>query len=271
MDDSTSSTQTKLDEITIFNQLNIREYIGTNISAEDGNNSIYICGKIFSHLISAKYSFKACEFLIYTPFNNKLFYSTMNSDECFTSTLKWNHNFFKKVRLCLESSEKINNTYFSINYENKIDIKINNTNRNLMSNNIATNFEIEECEYNEEFTDKKLYFELHFVVDGQDIIAFRMHLNHIIDDKPNNTLLNKLLEYDKQETEIIADRQIKLHDKQREIDKMEKEIKKTEDDFSQFKKQSLYKLYYLNKEKNKKITELNNQLKKEKKIAHKFM
>ncbi len=226
---------------------------------------------MFSHMILAKYSFKASEFLIYTPFNNKLFHSTMNSDECFTSTLKWNQNFFKKVRLCLESSEKINNTYFSINYEKKIDITINNTNRNAMNNNIRTNFEIEECEYNDVFIDKKIYLELHFIVDSQDIIAFRMQLNHLIDDKPYNTLLNKLLEYDKQETEIIADRQIKLHDKQKEIDKMEKEIQKTEDDFIQFKKQSLYKLYYLNKEKNKKITELNNQIKKEKKIANKFI
>lgn len=262
--------QTKFDELTIFNQIKLTEYLGIPLipSSEIEDNKFYICGKLFSHMIFAKYSFKACEFLVYLPFNQKLFYSSMASDECFTSTLKWNQNFFKKVSLCMESTDSIKNTYFSINYEKKIDIVINSNKQGKNNLQLVPSEQIEDEDF--ECTDKKMYLELHFIVDNQDIIAFRMLLNHLIDDRPFNTLLNKLLEYDKEASDRIIKNQKKLYEKQKEIERMEKEIQQSEDNFNEYKKHSLYKLYYLNKEKNKKISELNNDLKKEKKMALKF-
>ena len=258
-------SHTKFDEITIFNQIKLNEYLDQTLSSDSEGNRIYICGKLFSHVVTAKYSFKACEFLIYIPFDNKLFYSSMNSDECFTSTLKWNQNFFKKIRLCVESSDGLKNTYFAISEEKKIDnarkAKVNPQDNLILS---------DEDETENEYSDKKIFLDLHFIVDNQDIIVFRMLLNHLIDDKPFDTLLNKLLKYDKEESEKIIHKQIKLYEKQKEIEKMENEITQAEDGFKLFKKQSLYKLYYLNKEKNKKISELNNDLRKEKKNAFKF-
>ena len=97
MDDDTS--QIKFDEITIFNQIKITEYLGKNLSSssECEDNKIHLCGKLFSHMVLAKYTFKACEFLVYFPANKFFFFTTMNSDECLTSTLKWNQNFFKII------------------------------------------------------------------------------------------------------------------------------------------------------------------------------
>jgi hypothetical protein len=248
----------------IFNNIKLKSYIGTELT---NNNNIFICGKMNEHTTQAKYSFRACEFLIYLPFDQKLFYSEMISDDCFTSTLKWNYNFFKKIRMCLESADNIKNTYFSIEYDKKapqlntqsggnksiiIDINIVNP---PASDPLSDDIELD-------FADRKLYFELHFVVEGQDITALRLLLNHMIDDKPYFTMLNKALEYDKIESERMSQKQQKLFDKEKEILKMENEIKEIEDNFSNKKIEYVNKFYYLNKEKNYKITELNNELKK---------
>jgi hypothetical protein len=265
-------TETNFEELSIFNQIKLKTYLGENL--REGTDKIFLCGKMFSHTFQAKYSFRACDFYIYLPFNKMLFHSQMTSDDCFTSTLKWNYNFFKKIRMCLESVENIKSTYFAINYEKKnntnsknniiIDI---NLNLNLNSNENKDNQE-EELEL--DFSDKKIYLELHFVVDNQDIIAFRLLLKHIIDDKPHLTIMNKLLELDKEESEKLIIKQKKLYDKTKDLERMERDIRESEDNFLAFKKQSIYKLYYLNKEKNKKINELNNELKKEKRITNIF-
>jgi hypothetical protein len=253
--------KTSFEEQIIFNQVKIDQYLEEKLKSKPDNNSVFVCGKLFSHVINAKYSFKACDFLIYLPHYNKLYYSVMNSDDCFTSTLKWNQNFFKKIRLCLES-DMTKNTYFIIDYENREKSK---NVKNII-------IEIDEKDSNEEleFSDKPIYFELHFLVDTQDIVAFRMLLNSLIDDKPQYTLMNKLLEYDKQESEKLLVKQKKFHSKEKEIERMEKEIKKAEEESLKFKKESIYKLYFLNKEKNRKIVELKHDLEKEKRLSSKF-
>jgi hypothetical protein len=116
------------EEISIFNNIKIKNYLSEDFG--DQGSRIFICGKMYEHSFQAKYSFKACEFLIYSPYNNKLYFTENISRDCFTDSLKWNFNFFKKIRLCLETSETIKDTYFSINHEkneksSRIEVELN--------------------------------------------------------------------------------------------------------------------------------------------------
>lgn len=250
-------TKSSFNEESIFNNIKLQCYLKEDLPGD--NTRVFICGKMFEHSLQAKYSFKACEFLIYLPFNNKLFFTEMHSEDCFTNTLKWNYNFFKKIRLCLEEPETIKDTYFAINYEKKetnriiIDINLNNRNE-------------EKDDLELEYADRNIYLELHMVVQGQDLTVFKMLLKHIIDDQPYITIMNKVLELDKIESEKLEKKQKKLYETEKETARMENEILQREEYLNKKKKDYLYKFYYLNKEKNKKIVELNNELKKEKKL-----
>jgi hypothetical protein len=80
------------------------------------------------------------------------------------------------------------------------------------------------------------------------------------------TILNKAIDLDKIESDKLELKTKKLNEKERETKRMEVEIKIKQEDFEVRKKQYLYKFYYLNKEKNRKINELSGELKKEKKL-----
>ena len=74
--------------INIFNKISLysKDSSGQLIN---NNKFIYICGKMFRHISLAdketcKYSFPACNFYIYSPDNNSLYHSNMNSEDCFT-------------------------------------------------------------------------------------------------------------------------------------------------------------------------------------------
>lgn len=258
----------KFESRAIFNYIRVKSFLGEVLP---NDQKIFICGKMFEHSTLTKYYFKSSEFLVYCPFNNKLYSSEMYSDDSFSDSLKWNNNYFKKIRACLDSSEWIKNTYFIISYEDNNNIKsMENTAENNNDIIIDNELEIQEVntevvnkdeididkEMNNNFIKDKMYLELHFIVESHDIVAFKLLLQEYKEDKPQFVILNKLLDYDKSESQIYnqkIDKTIKLEE---EINKMEKEINIEKDQLEMRKKQYLYKFYYLNKEKNKKINEL---------------
>ena len=177
----------------------------------------------------------------------------MNSEECYSNSLKWNYSFFKKIRNCFSEKEKSKNAYYCINYEKtEREIKKNNSKINIKLNNdddddLLDIFEIKE---------KKMFFEIHFIHNEQDITAFRLYLKPNMEDKPYLAITKKLLEMDKIEGENLANKQAMLNTKEKDLASMEKIIKDTEDAFTERKKQYLAKFNLLIKEKNKKIQSL---------------
>ncbi len=258
------NTENSFDSTSIFNRINFKSYLDDLIDIKNEtdnninntnntnniNNQAFLCGKMNEHSIQAKYDFKACEFYIYIPSKRTIFYSEMQSEDCFTNSLKWNYNFFKKLRLCLQTSDNIKNTYFSFNYLDEKD-------KGICSSPDTDDFIIPE---------RQICFELHFVVDTQDITAFKLILKPLIDDNPYQTILNHALELDKIETDKLSNKQIKLYEREMETERMNNEIKLAEDGLAERKKEYMSKFYYLNKEKNKKIAELSNEIKKERKL-----
>lgn len=241
---NTENKQTKFDQINIINKLKLKSYLSTT----DENQKIILCGKMNEHNTNSKYCFKACEFFIYTPFNNSIYYSDMNSDDCFTNALKWNPNFFKKIRLSLTSIESIKNTYYSINYEKK-------PTTNLI-----------EIDLNEDslLEDRKIYLELHLIVDGQDIIAFRLLMKKLIEDNPEQLLISKIIEMDKKESEVLVMRQKKFLEKEVEFEKMKREVNEMELNNFMMKEKFILNFCLLNHEKNLKIEELQSEINNEK-------
>jgi hypothetical protein len=257
------SNKLKFEEKFYFSDLNLKSYLGDDCKE---NEKIFVCGKMYDHPIISKHQFKACEFLIYLPRIKKLFHSEMESLDCFSNSLKWTLNFFKKIRLCLDTPEGVKNTYFSINYEQKKDEK-NGMIIDLESETLPSTINhVQDEDLSHEFTERKIYLELHFLVESQDIIAFRLRLDHILEDKPEMVIMNKFLEYEKLENEKLLKKQEKSYELEKEICKMEKEISLANENLEKRKKQYVYKFYYLNKEKSKKINELSTAIKKEKKL-----
>jgi hypothetical protein len=266
------------EEINIFNCIRIKNFLDKNYEEPE---KVYICGKMKEHSIGVKYSFPACEFYVYLPGEMKMFYSEMNSEMCFTQNLKWNQNFFKKIKLSLESSDLLKNTYFSINYgsqekfekeekssENENDRGIASKNNNLSNNSSNKKSDIVSNPSNEnEFAEnEKIFLELHFLVEDKDIPAFRLLLHNSNVENPLNLLINKVIEIDKIESQKYEECLSKNFEKDKDITQMEREINRETKKLEKRKKDYLYKFYYLNKEKNKKLNELSGILKKEKKL-----
>jgi hypothetical protein len=258
-------SSTFCEEINIFNCIKIRNFLDKTYQEPE---KVYICGKMKEHSIGVKYSFPACEFYVYLPSELRMFYSEMNSEMCFTQNLKWNQNFFKKIRLSLESADTFKNTYFSINYASQEKIPDDEEilgNIKTAKYNSAT--EKKDSDNEEDFVENdKIYLELHFLVEGKDIPAFKLLLHNSNVENPLNMLINKVIEIDKVESQNYEDSQIKNFEKEKEITKMENEINKETKKLEKRKKEYLYKFYFLNKEKNKKYNELSAILKKEKKL-----
>lgn len=253
------------DKLNLLSNLELRCYLDKKFNDEEIKirYHAFLCGTLFQHSTHIKYSFKACEFLVYIPETNMLYHSEMNSEECFTNSLKWNYNFFKKIRLCLFEPEKTKNTYFTIvnisidNSETKIlnlESNSNNNNYNDYSNN-QNEFELNCLE-----SESKMFLEMHFIVDGKDITAFRLLLTKFLSDEPYITILNKALEFENEENDSITKKQEILYNKQKECEDFALEITKNEDSFKERKKQYLYKFYLLNEEKNKKLDDLREKL-----------
>lgn len=229
----------------ICNRVKLKSYLNRE---EDNSREAeaFICGKMFSHSAIVKYSFKACDFFIYVSKYNALFHSEMNSENCFSDALKWTPNFFKRIRACLNSSNEKKNSFFTIAHADE--------NNKLKPNDDGDNIE----------TSKAMYFELHFVLDTEDIAAFRLQLEMIIEDQPQLFLMNKIIAIDKEEEEELKAEHERYFNKQIEICKLEKEIERNKKDYANKEKDCLYKFYLLNKEKNNKIEQLLNEIESKK-------
>jgi len=252
-------------EFHVFSKLSLKNYLDNEFSESEIQNNLnkaIICGKFFSHKLNNKYNFHACDFIVYYPaYKNNLFYSEMKSEECFTNSLKWNENFFKKIRFALSEGVSKTNCYFGIYYER--EESKNNTNEN---NNIQENSNKIENDNDEEdlfkdfdfgdektFLNKKKFLELHINISNQDIIAFRLDLKEVYDENPLNTIMSRLIEYEKSETLNIINKQRTLSENEIEIEKLKKILEKKEKLLEKQKREFLYKFYLLNLEKNKKI------------------
>lgn len=230
--------ENKLQELNIFTNIKIDRYF----EAKCKDKEIFICGKMFEHLTQAKYSFKACEFFIYLPYESeKLYHSEMYSDDCFNSELKWNNKFFKKIRKYINNSEMLNNRgFFSIS-------------------KYTTNKKDYEDSFGIEGEKDKLLLKLHLFIDSKEYIAFRLIMVKYITDKPEDILFGKLLQLDREENENINKIKEKTNHAIAEQIKYEREMKKREEEFESEKKSYIYKFYLLNEEKNRKIQELSQK------------
>jgi hypothetical protein len=240
MDDNILAAKQTFPEISVFTSFKLSSYLDGPL--EENSNFIFVTGKMFEHT-AHKYTFKAGEFYIYCPFNNKMFYSIMNSDECFTNSLKWNPNFFKKIRNSFIDSEAIKHTSYTVKYERE-DIN-----------------EIKVTEFNDDgdldgVVDRNIFFEINFIVESQEIVAFRLLLKPLLDDKPYITLINRLFEFEKYEDEKLREKQKVLMEKENDLVNLERQIKDTEDVYQAKKTDYLGKFYLLLQEKDKKIQAL---------------
>ena len=199
----------------------------------DNNKIIYICGKMFNHTLLAKYNFPACEFYIYSPENNNLYHSNMNSEDCFTNSLKWNYKLFKNIRDCLTNSEiNIKKYYFAIN------------------NSSARENSSKEKERDElGMESNNNYLELHFIVKKRDIVAFRMLLEEIIVNDPNLYFINQVIEMDNKTEGELIEKKKKQFKQDKEIKEIENKIKEINDDYEKKTKEMIIKFNMLNKSK----------------------
>lgn len=260
-----------IDELNFFTHINLKNYLDNEFNeSEIANNSskAIICGKFFPHKLNNKYNFQACEFVIYHPaLKNTLFYSEMLSEDCFTNSLKWNENFFKKVRMSF-SDHISKSSYFGIYYERpyqqetnnnnlnsnykKLEIQINNENADEEEEDLFKDFDFGD---DKKFENKMKYLELHFLVGVTDLIAFRLNLKEVYDENPVNTILIKALEFEKNENSKLLHKQKQFSENEMEIVKLKNTLEKKEMLLEKQKREFIYKFYLLNKEKNKKINE----------------
>ncbi len=189
----------------------------------------------------------------------------MFSEDCFTNSLKWNENFFKKVRLSF-SDHISKSSYFGIFYERPTQEESNN---NVNSNDKKLEIQINSENPDEEdslfkdfdfgdekkFENKKKYLELHFLVGDTDLIAFRLNLKEVYDENPVNTIMIKAMEYEKIENANLLNKQKQFSVNEMEIIKLKSTLDKKEMILEKQKREFIYKFYLLNKEKNKKINE----------------
>ncbi len=214
--------------INIYNKipLTIRDTSG-NLQINE-NKYIYICGKMFSHTSLAKYSFEACEFYIYSPWENKLYHSSMYSGDCFSNALKWDYKFFKNIRECLTKEDiNIKKHYFIININGKDSKEKEDL---ILENN-------------------KTYLELHFIVKKKDIVTFRLLLEEIIQNDNDIFFLNQVIMIDKECEEDLLNKKKKQFKQENEINEVESYIKGINDNYDKKTKEILIKFNKLNKSK----------------------
>ena len=201
----------------------------------DNNKLIYICGKMLSHTLLAKYNFPACDFYIYSPENNSLYHSNMNSEDCFTNSLKWNYKLFKNIRDCLTNSEiNIKKYYFAIN-------------NSAARENSSKEKDRERDELGMESNSN--YLELHFIVKKRDIVAFRMLLEEIIVNDPNLYFINQVIDMDNKTGEELIEKKKKQFKQDKEIKEIENQIKEINDKYEKKTKEMIIKFNMLNKSK----------------------
>lgn len=266
---------------TEFDNISLNNSSISNDNENNGFNSsldkLIVCGKFFAHKLHTKYNFQACDFLIYYPgLKNNIFHSEMLSEDCFTSSLKWNENFFRKIYLAL-TEPVIKNGYFSIFYErDNTQNKMSECNINYKTKKLEIEINLpnkidETIEENDIFQDldlgndvpienKNKFLELHFLVDNKDITAFRLLLKEIYDENPINTILKKALEFEKHESNRLSDKQKSFSIKEIEMENLKKSVIEKQGVLEKKRREYMYKFYLLNKEKNKKINELDNSL-----------
>ena len=222
--------ETHFDTIGIYNKIYLKKWVNNKLEFD---HFIYICGKMFSHTTLGKYSFEACDFWILDSNfegNVKLFHSIMNSENCFTESLKWNPNFFQKIRGCLNSSNWNKNTFY-----------FNITDR-------------EEFVQNEKIIKK--YLELHFIVNKKDIVSFRLLLEEYVQNDPKNFFMDQVINLELNEQEILRNNQKNYYNKEQEIEKTKFDIENIQKNYENKKKEITVKFYLLNKEKTTKIKKL---------------
>ena len=236
MDSNDEDSKNNFDEsssnfplISIYNKIPLatRDSSG-NIQLEE-NKVIYICGKMFNHSSSAKYSFEACEFYLYSPSENKLYFSSMKSEDCFSNAIKWNYKLFKNIRECLTKDEiNIKKYYFIINNNSSKESK--EKEEIIMENN-------------------KTYLELHFFVKKKDIVAFRLLLEETVQNDKDIFFLNKVMEIDNDCEEDLIKKKKKKFKQDNEIKEVENYIKGINDNYEKKTKEILIKFNKLNKSK----------------------
>ena len=206
---------------------------------------IYICGKMHNHTSLAKYDFNACDFYLFIPEDNKLYHSSMNSQDCFTNSFKWNYKYFSKVRECL-TNKKINlkKYYFTIN-ELSVNLDISNK---------------DECLELESNINNK-YLELHFLVKEKDIVAFRLLLEEIIQNEPYNFFIKQVIILDNEYEEKYFLKEKKQYVQKKEISDISMSIKNETEKFENNVKEAFIKFNKLNNAKIKNSKILGKQLK----------
>ena len=240
MNDNSDLSNDNKDEILHFNTIGIINKIQLKKKINnqlENDKIIYISGKMYSHTTVGNYLFQACDFYLFSSEDNKLYHSIMNSNDCFTNTLKWTSNFFKRIRASLNSKNQTKKFYFiisEINDNNNDEIEINN----------------------------KKYFELHFIVKKQDITSFRLLLEEIVENEPNIFFSNKIIELNKELEDRVREKEEQYFKKEDSINEIENNIKEKEDNFKIKKNEMITKFYLLIEEKNKKIEKLQKETKK---------
>jgi hypothetical protein len=223
--------------IGIINKIQLKKKLNNKL---ENDKIIYISGKMYSHTTVGNYLFQACDFYLFSPEDNKLYHSIMNSNDCFTNTLKWTTNFFKRIRASLNSKNQSKKFYFIISEIN------DNNNDDIESNN-------------------KKFFELHFIVKNQDITSFRLLLEEIIENESNVFFSNKIIELNKELEDRVREKEEKYFKKEDSIKDIENNIKEKEDNFKNKKNEMITKFYLLIDEKNQKIEKLQKETKKQNK------
>jgi hypothetical protein len=241
-DNSDLSNDTKdenlhFNTIGIINKIQLKKKLNNKL---ENDKIIYISGKMYSHTTVGNYLFQACDFYLFSPEDNKLYHSIMNSNDCFTNTLKWTTNFFKRIRASLNSKNQSKKFYFIISEIN------DNNNDDIESNN-------------------KKFFELHFIVKNQDITSFRLLLEEIIENESNVFFSNKIIELNKELEDRVREKEEKYFKKEDSIKDIENNIKEKEDTFKNKKNEMITKFYLLIDEKNQKIEKLQKETKKQNK------
>ena len=223
--------------IGIINKIQLKKKLNNKL---ENDKIIYISGKMYSHTTVGNYLFQACDFYLFSPEDNKLYHSIMNSNDCFTNTLKWTTNFFKRIRASLNSKNQSKKFYFIISEIN------DNNNDDIESNN-------------------KKFFELHFIVKNQDITSFRLLLEEIIENESNVFFSNKIIELNKELEDRVREKEEKYFKKEDSIKDIENNIKEKEDNFKNKKNEMITKFYLLIDEKNQKIEKLQKETNKQNK------
>ena len=103
--------------------LNNAEDININLSSNVCKNKInkfnlehaYIKGIFYEHPTSAVYNFNACELTIYIPELDLLYNGKSCSLECYNKSIKWNNNYYIKIRQAVSNDYKNNNNLFRFN------------------------------------------------------------------------------------------------------------------------------------------------------------